>query len=99
MVGVLAMSRPVPPREVVVMTPGTSYGLLTFLRMATPNRFHKRPSPSGWFRCECGTEKVIPLTRVRVGDSRSCGCAMRKTMRGMINAHYAEFRARYGKAK
>lgn len=64
------------------VNPGTRYGLLTFLRLATPNRFHKQPSPSGLFACDCGTEKVIPLTRVRVGNSRSCGCAMRETMRG-----------------
>jgi hypothetical protein len=82
-----------------VMTKGTRYGQLTYLRPATPNRFHKRPAPSGLFECDCGVRKVIPLTRVRVGNSRSCGCAMRKTMRGLINAHYAEFAARKTGAK
>jgi hypothetical protein len=30
------------------------------------------------FRCDCGTEKQIDLSRVRRGDTRSCGCLGRE---------------------
>jgi hypothetical protein len=80
------------------MTKSTRYGLLTFVCEVEPNRFHVKPMRSGLFHCDCGNDRVIPLTRVRCGESRSCGCERRKTMRGLIRAHYAEFAAR-GRAK
>ncbi len=49
--------------------PGKRFGLWTVL-----DRSHKNHALC---RCECGTEKHIPIGNLNNGASRSCGCAKR----------------------
>lgn len=61
---------------------GTRYGQLTLLRHLPPPKYGA-PQPQGWWRCDCGKEKMIRIVYVKSGHSRSCGCASQKAMRGM----------------
>lgn len=48
------------------------YGMLTLL-YETEERYFNNVV---WrVRCDCGTEKNIPLSRIKVGDVKSCGCS------------------------
>ena len=54
---------------------GDKYGRLTII-----NEVEKYVSPNGnkirqvMCSCECGNKKVIPLTNLRSGNTKSCGC-------------------------
>lgn len=54
--------------------PGTVFGRLTVIEEAR--------TPGGrramLCRCECGTEKVVDLAKLRAGHTRSCGCLHRE---------------------
>lgn len=39
------------------------------------------------FRCECGAEKVMPISRVRRGNTRSCGCLHREQVAQRNRTH------------
>lgn len=54
----------------VDVLPGTIFGRLTVVEeTTTPGR------PRAMLcRCECGTEKVVELSNLRSGNSKSCGC-------------------------
>lgn len=54
--------------------PGERYGMLTVL---APSGRTKHRYRLFLMRCECGTEKVLPGSRVRSGHIRSCGCLRR----------------------
>ncbi len=49
--------------------PGAKFGRLTAIRFD-----HKEHNQFWLFRCDCGTEKVIRLSYVITGTTRSCGC-------------------------
>lgn len=53
---------------------GERYGRLTVLAEGGSNRHGKRLVLC---RCECGTERRMMATKVRHGQTRSCGCVMR----------------------
>lgn len=38
-------------------------------------------------RCECGTEKIIMRTKLRIGHTRSCGCLHRETLPNYNRTH------------
>lgn len=53
-----------------VKAPGDVFGRLTFIKYGPPK------SGKGWYRCVCGTEKLIANTSVITGLTTSCGCYM-----------------------
>lgn len=69
------------------------YGMLTFVRDAEPSKFSTatKKNRCALWRCDCGKEKVIPVTYVRNGQSRSCGCAAQKAMRSAITRQYVSY--------
>lgn len=55
---------------------GQRFGRWTVIKLAGkgPNSRERT-----WLcRCDCGTEKIIPQSRLKSGNSRSCGCLQRE---------------------
>ena len=49
--------------------------------MLTAIKFDHRDKLSNqfwFFKCECGTEKVIRVSKVKRGETKSCGCSKKK---------------------
>ena len=59
--------------------PGDVFGRLMIIELAPKEpRFH---SCRGWrCRCSCGNEIVVPSSRLRLGQTQSCGCLHREMM-------------------
>lgn len=51
------------------------YGHLVLIER-TSERY--RGNVVGLWRCDCGAEKRLPMTRVRIGQAKSCGCLKTK---------------------
>lgn len=68
----------------VVITPGARFGRLTVLGEAAV-RIHKEIA----YRClcECGTTRTLPSSRLRYGDTTSCGCYHRDRLREAATTH------------
>jgi hypothetical protein len=49
---------------------GVRYGRLTGVSLHAP----EKGSTRGTFRCDCGTVKELNAVKVRVGQTKSCGC-------------------------
>ena len=64
---------------------------LTLVREIEPDRNKQRRAV---YRCECGREKVIRMTYVNTGRTRSCGCSAQNAWRGNIRAQFAETKVR-----
>jgi hypothetical protein len=62
-----------PPRQYV--TEGQRYGRLVVLTAAL------RGNDMVTCRCDCGTEKTVRACYLRQGNSRSCGCLRKETIR------------------
>lgn len=61
---------------------GQVYGLLTVLRDANPFiTKYGQPRRMVLCLCECGGQKTILLTSVKNGNTRSCGCLLKKNGR------------------
>jgi len=65
---------------------GHRYGHWLVIESAEPSKKQAR-----WLaRCDCGTERLVPQSRLRSGDSCSCGCRLRnrkssgKTLRSLV---------------
>lgn len=43
---------------------------------------------TGRFRCDCGQEKIYPLSYVKSGCTKSCGCLIAENCRRMSKAHW-----------
>jgi hypothetical protein len=57
---------------------GHKYQMLTAIK-----RVGSKDKKALWlFRCDCGTEKVIPVTPVIGGKTKSCGCLLKNVKRG-----------------
>jgi hypothetical protein len=63
----------------------TRFGRLTLLRVL-PDRSADKHIRGLW-RCDCGTEKAIAMTRVRNGRSKSCGCLSPEISRVINRKH------------
>jgi len=46
-------------------------------------------------KCDCGTTKEVPLTRVRNGDIKSCGCYKKENSRRKATKHGQRFTPEY----
>lgn len=71
-------------------TPGAKFGRLSFVERIASS---KHPGRLGLFRCDCGVEKVLHLSNVRSGASKSCGCL--KTSDWLRSVY--EFGQRFGR--
>lgn len=58
-------------RRKAIVTPGDIYGRWTVVKEVDRDKHKRRMILC---RCECGNEKVVPLTNLRYGESGSCGC-------------------------
>ena len=63
------------------------YGKLTFLRNGEPRIYTSGMRATGIFRCECGTEKELEMSRVRTGKTLSCGCYHAEKMALLRTTH------------
>lgn len=61
-----------------VIEPGATFARLTYLR-PHPERLYQRRA--GVFVCLCGTERVLPINSVLVGNTKSCGCIRKGAVR------------------
>ena len=57
------------------------FGRLTLVAMAEP----RKGQPHGLCRCDCGEEKVIAMSSLRNGLTKSCGCLRRETKPGLTH--------------
>lgn len=51
---------------------------------------HRSPAKgqARWLcQCDCGTEKVVPSDRLRLGETRSCGCLHREVTKQNLTTH------------
>ncbi|BAZ39425.1 hypothetical protein NIES4101_53780 [Calothrix sp. NIES-4101] len=62
---------------------GQRFAYLTALRFAE----HKNRGEYWYFRCDCGTEKVIRVSSVKSGDTVSCGCWRRSRISSANKTH------------
>jgi hypothetical protein len=60
---------------------GRKFNRLTLLKEVGVDKFDRATC---LFRCDCGTEKVMPLSPVMAGKSRSCGCLIIEAARARI---------------
>ena len=51
------------------LVPGQKFGLWTVVAAVK-----EKPGRLYLCRCECGTEKEVPIYALRSGSSQSCGC-------------------------
>ena len=65
------MAKKLNPEEYI----GKKYGRLTILEYAGLSKY-KRTQVK--VRCDCGTEKIIPIEKLRQGKTKSCGCLNRQ---------------------
>lgn len=63
---------------------GNRYGRLVVIGDAPAAGCRRRAV----MRCDCGTEKVIALEKVRYGNTRSCGCLARERSARNGRAHF-----------
>jgi len=67
-------------RPKIPMQYGSIFGKLTVIGEATPRKY-----PCGqtarriMVKCECGKTKIVPLGSLTTGNTKSCGCAARKS--------------------
>lgn len=61
---------------------GQKLGLLRIVAVAPRN---KRKQECCQVVCECGTSKVLPLTRLTSGNTKSCGCLKAKMDADRVN--------------
>lgn len=67
-----------------VQMEGRSFGLWTVLERAGT----RKCGTALWrCRCACGTEKILIGTSLRIGDSKSCGCARFVVPRAVKSTH------------
>ena len=63
---------------------GETYGRLTVVRFLGQDR----RSASRWeCRCECGSVVIVPIDRLRGGNTVSCGCYRREATRTRRTTH------------
>ena len=66
---------PRPENAKVIDETGNQYGLLTVIERAGSNR----TGQALWkCKCKCGNETIVEGTRLRYGDTKSCGCLIGK---------------------
>ena len=66
------------------------FGRLTLIRETEQRR---RGGAVGLFLCDCGAEKIAPMTYVRSGNLKSCGCLRTKHGYARHSTMSAEYRA------
>ena len=62
---------------------GQRFGRLTLLRHDGKQKGRKH----GWFRCDCGVEKSLPIAAVKYGKPSSCGCLRLERLRQKCTKH------------
>jgi len=80
--------RPLDQRTPKQVPAGTAFGQLTTISPVYPSDAqHSRP----WVnvRCECGTVRGMAIGNLKAGNSRSCGCAQRKSVSMTFATHGA----------
>ena len=75
----------------------TRYHQLTLVE-TLPERW--RNYVVGLWRCDCGTEKKLPIARVKSGNAKSCGCLKLKhggAVRGTKTVEYTAWQAMHAR--
>lgn len=89
---------PGKPRSIA---PGERYGRLTAIREVEPVQYpsSKQKHRRFLWLCDCGNEKVVKLTAVRSGNTRSCGCLHREWIPQLHERSVTHGATRQGKDK
>ena len=69
-----------------------------FGKLIAVRRLDRKKSTSGyrWLcRCDCGCETIVTVGRLRSGNTKSCGCFHRDTVRENMTTHGATLYKRY----
>jgi hypothetical protein len=67
----------------LIIPAGLRFGKLVIVDEADPIIKHRPPKNPNYkirrflCRCDCGTEKIITLTKLRTGNTKGCGCLRR----------------------
>lgn len=61
-----------------VVHPGDRFGRLIVLAELEPRRRPNQTTRRMLCRCDCGVEKDVPLTGLKTGTTKSCGCLARE---------------------
>lgn len=72
------------PSEIV----GQRYGKLVCLEIVEAKC---KSRPKGLFRCDCGNQKVIRVSNVKTGRTKSCGCLGNKTHGHSLTSTYSSW--------
>lgn len=66
------------------MVAGKIFGSLTIVSEESTNKHYKRRVNC---KCECGNMKVVLLSSLKNGHTKSCGCRRKKSFRKIITKH------------
>jgi hypothetical protein len=72
---------------------GTKFNKLTYIKIATDLlRKDKRKVSRGFFRCDCGKEKIYSIYTVKYGTTKSCGCVKIAKDGSAFNKIYGQYK-------
>ena len=67
-----------------IIKKGDRYGRLVAIRFDHKDKY----SQQFWlFKCDCGNKKVINVSNVKKGDTKSCGCLRKEIMKNKMTTH------------
>ena len=77
---------PLPPR--VKNITGQKFGRLTAIRFVDRKIYPSGKRRALWeFQCECGNTTIAPMSAVKFGNTKSCGCFQREVRRTANTTH------------
>lgn len=76
----------------IIVSPGDRFSRLTVLREAETQKKHRRFE----CLCECGMVTVTPLSNLRNGTAKSCGCWQKQVVSQASRKHGAYLTREYG---
>lgn len=74
---------------------GKKFGRLTVVGRAP--KLQSSPAVRWNVKCDCGIEKVVNSQKLRLGETRSCGCLKRDTMSRVMKAYHTTHGGSYTK--
>lgn len=79
---------------------GKRFGKLTVIELDHFGKAYKNAKTNSAFwrcKCDCGNEVLVPTTRLKTGNTTSCGCQIQNELesRGTFGIYYEELRSKY----
>ena len=84
------MPKGIYKRESIIKK-GDKYNRLTAIRFD-----HKRGNQQYWlFKCDCGNEKMLDVSDVKSGNTKSCGCLQKEKIGNLNRTHSMSYTKEY----